>query len=340
MNILSKEIRSIKVGIIQMQSIPLEIDKNLSHAGQFISSACIDGSQLVVLPEFFSVGYSYSKDVMKLAEDKITGKTVSWLKQQASKYNIHILTSIYEIENGNYFNTMVMVEPNNNVQYSRKMNPFWQECSLFQQSDSCGPGIFDTELGRIGGIICFDAFSREAYENLKINNVDMVAIVACWGIPRLMPEHPSLKYPKKMLEDFAYLATEVIPKRYALDLNVPVIHVGQGGVSFTPVPVPKYWPFNKPMINCDSDFWGHSQVRNSDGSKLLEADEPEFVGVVSIDIPVSVKNQEIKCTKIDASYLSNRKYIVQPPSFMAKVTQQWCHLGFNQEYNSRRMSRA
>ncbi len=326
----------INVGIIQMQSIPLEIDKNLAHAGQLIEKVCKDGAQLIVLPEFFSIGYSYSEDVMKLAEDRIYGKTISWLKQYAAEKNIHILTSIYEIEKGNYFNTMVMVEPNNSVQYYRKMNPFWQEFSLYQPGSSSGPGIFDTELGRIGGIICFDAFSREAYENLKNNHVDLVAIVACWGIPRLMPGHPDLKYPKKMLEDFSYLATEVLPARYAKDLHVPVIHVGQGGISNTPVPIPKYWPFSKPMEMCDGDFWGHSQIRNADGEKLLEADESEFVAVASIDVQMSEKYPEIKLSKIKASYLSNKKYIVQLPSFMSKVTQEWCRRGFNGEYNSRR----
>jgi predicted amidohydrolase len=189
----------INVGIVQMQSIPLEIDKNLECAERLIAQVCKNNAQLVVLPEFFSVGYSYAKEMMETAEDRIIGKTVSWLKQQAKENSIYILTSIYEADNSNYFNTMLLVGPDKNIQYYRKRNPFWQEFALFQQGDYAGPGIFDTEYGRIGGVICFDAFARETYDNLMRNQVDLVAIVACWGSPSLMPRHPELKSARRML---------------------------------------------------------------------------------------------------------------------------------------------
>lgn len=336
MDMQRKEKRTIKVGIIQMHSVPLDIDTNLLHAGQLVEKVCEDGAQLVVLPELFSVGYSYSEELMRLAEDRTNGKTIAWLKDCAKRNRIHILTSIYEVDNNEYFNTMVMVDPNGEIQHYRKRNPFWQECSLFQQGEDCSPGIFDTELGRIGGIICFDAFSREAYENLKNNRVDLVVVVACWGIPRLTPEHPDLKYPKKMLEGLCRLATETIPERYGQDLKVPVVHVGQGGKSISPVPTPRFWPFSKPIQRCEGDFWGHSQVRDDEGIKLIEADGAEFYGVASIDLPVVDGYPEIKCIKKEASYLSSNKYIVQPPSMMAKLTQHWCHLGFHKEYDARR----
>jgi len=327
----------INVGIVQMQSIPLEIDKNLECAGRLIAQVCENDAQLIVLPEFFSVGYSYVRETMGAAEDRKNGKTVSWLKQQAKYNNIYILTSIYEVENGNYFNTMILAEPNNKIQHYRKRNPFWQEYSLYQQGDSAGPGIFDTEFGRIGGVICFDAFARETYENLIRNQVDLVAIVACWGSPRLMPGHPELKSAREMLEGFSYLATEVLPADYATSLHVPVIHVGQGGISKSPVPIPKYWPF-KAIEQNDGDFWGHSHIRNAEGKKLIEAKagESEFTAVARIDIRHTSSRPEIKRAEFKTSYLSQDYYHVQPPSFMSKIMQEWCYRGFKKEYNSRR----
>lgn len=325
------------VGIVQMQSIPLEIDKNLEHAGRLINQVCDNHAQLIVLPEFFSVGYSYSREMMGAAEDRNIGKTTSWLKQQAKEKNIYILTSIYEVKNSNYFNTMILVEPNNNIQHYRKRNPFWQEFTLYQQGDSAGPGIFDTEFGRIGGVICFDAFVRETYENLMNNQVDLVAIVACWGFPGLVPGHPELKTAREILKSFSYLATEVLPADYATSLHVPVIHVGQGGLSKSPVPVPKYWPFKAIEQNV-GDFWGHSHVRNAEGKKLIEAKagESEYAAVACIDIKPVLSRPEIKKTELKTSYLGRDYYQVQPPSFMSKIMQEWCYRGFRKEYNSRR----
>jgi len=327
----------VNVGIVQMQSVPLEIDKNLECAGRLIAQVCKNDAQLIVLPEFFSVGYSYAREMMRVAEDREKGKTVSWLSQQAKEKNVYILTSIYEVENGDYFNTMTLVQPNNKIQHYRKRNPFWQEYTLYQQGASAGPGIFDTEFGRIGGVICFDAFARETYENLIRNQVDLVAIVACWGTPRLTHGHPELKSAREMLEKFSYLATEVLPANYAGSLHAPVIHVGQGGISQSPVPVPQYWPF-KAIEHNDGDFWGHSHVRNAEGKKLIgaKAGETEFTAVARIDIRHTSSRPEIKRTEFKTAYLSQDYYYVQPPSFMSKIMQEWCYRGFRKEYNSRR----
>jgi len=327
----------LNVGIIQMQSAPLEINKNLEYAARLIEQVCENNAQLVVLPELFSVGYSYAWEMMGVAEDRNTGKTASWLKQQAKENNIYLLTSIYEVENNDYFNTLVLVGPNNNIQYYRKRNPFWQEFALWQRADSAGPGIFDTEFGRIGGVICFDAFARETYENLMRNQVDLVAVVACWGTPRLMAGHPELIYAKEMLEKFSYLATEVLPENYARSLHAPVIHVGQGGISRSPAPVPQYWPF-KAVETSAGDFWGHSHIRTAEGKKLIEAKagDSEFTAVARIDIRDTSSRPEIKRTEFKVSYLSRDYYHVQPPSFMSKIMQEWCYRGFRREYNSRR----
>ena len=325
------------VGIVQMQSIPHEVDKNLMHAGQLISQLCDNDAQLIVLPEFFSVGYSYAKEMMEFAESREKGKTVSWLLQQAKEKHIYILTSIYEVENDDYFNCMILAQPDNNIQYYRKRNPFWQEYTLYQQGATAGPGIFDTEFGRIGGVICFDAFVRETYENLLRNQVDLVAIIACWGSPHLMSGHPELKSARKMLENFSHLATEVLPSDYATSLHVPVIHVGQGGMSKSSVPVPKYWPF-KAIDQNIGDFWGHSQVRNAEGQKLIEAKagESEFAAVARIEIRPTLSRSEVNKTEFKTSYLSKDYYYVQPPSYMSKIMQEWCYRGFRKEYNSRR----
>ncbi len=331
------ETNMVNVGIAQMQSIPLAIDKNLMHAGRLVNQLCDNDAQLIVLPEFFSVGYSYAEEMMRVAESREKGRTVSWLLQQAKEKHIYILTSIYEVENGDYFNCMILAQPDNKIQYYRKRNPFWQEFTLYKQGATPGPGIFDTEFGRIGGVVCFDAFVRETYENLVRNQVDLVAIVACWGYPHLMSGHPELKSARKMLESFSHLATDVLPADYATSLHVPVIHVGQGGISKSPVPVPKYWPFKAIEQNV-GDFWGHSHVRDAEGKKLIEAKagESEFAAVAHIDIQPTLSRPEIKRTEFKTSYLSKDYYYVQPLSYMSKIVQEWCYRGFGKEYNSRR----
>ena len=93
----------VNMGLIQMSAEPLNVGANLSKAEHFIAQTALDGAELVVLPEMFSVGFSTSEELFNLGED-LDGYTVTWLKDQAEKYNIYIITSIYEKLDSYFFN--------------------------------------------------------------------------------------------------------------------------------------------------------------------------------------------------------------------------------------------
>ena len=65
----------VKVGIIQMQSDPLAVEKNLSLAESLVNKVVSEGAQIVVLPEVFNVGFYFGEDLMAVAE-KLDGRTV------------------------------------------------------------------------------------------------------------------------------------------------------------------------------------------------------------------------------------------------------------------------
>lgn len=131
----------------------------------------------------FNVGYYLAEELMAVAETLEAGKTVKWLKSQAGLHGIYIITSLYERHEGHFYNTMVMVARDGSLQYYRKRNPALSEAAVWRRSPVPGPGIFDTPLGRIGGAICFDSFTRETFEGFKQSAVELAVIVACWGVP-------------------------------------------------------------------------------------------------------------------------------------------------------------
>ncbi len=96
------------------------------------------------------------------------------LKDLCLKYNIYIITSIYELFEDGFYNTMVMIGSDRSLQIYRKRNPTVQERIVWTRAEVPGPGIFDTPFGRIGGAICFDSFSRESYEGFKRSGVEFV----------------------------------------------------------------------------------------------------------------------------------------------------------------------
>lgn len=325
----------VRIGIIQMQSEPLKVKNNLSLAEHLIDRVVRDGAQLVVLPEIFNVGFYFGRDLMTVAET-LDGKTVTWLKSLAASNNIYITTSIYERYQGHYYNTMVMVGSDGSLQYYRKRNPTWQEVAVWRRSDVPGPGLFDTPFGRVGGAICFDSFSREAFEGFRQSAVDLVVIVACFGTSQRTWWRPDLMLAYSVLRRWSALASGVVPHHYATRLKVPTVFVNQGGRTFTPSPSPRFWPF-PPLSNVRYDFCGKSCIRDASGKimTLAKETEQEYCAVVSVDVQPAGTHPEKVRVDVSPRYLDSDYYFVQPP-LIAKTYQAWSFYGLQRLYETRR----
>ena len=323
----------VNISIIQMQSIPLKVEENLLLAERLITQAAKDDAELVVLPELFNVGFYFGEALMDVAET-LDGKTITWLKAQAVKHHIYITGSIYERNNGRFYNTMVMVGYDGSVQQYRKRNPTWPEFTVWQRSAVPGPAIFDTPFGRIGGVICFDSFARETVEGFRQSNVDLIVIVACWGVVETSWRPDSL-ITNLTMRSWSHLAADVVPSQYATELNVPVVFVNQGGSVNTPSPSPRFSPF-PPFSNIKYSFHGNSHIRDASGKLLTQAEgaETTFCAVIPVDIQQKKPSSDMIRVDIAVQYLSKSYYFVQPPLF-AKVVQAWSFRGFQKEYQAR-----
>ncbi|MCB9361754.1 MAG: nitrilase family protein [Flavobacteriales bacterium] len=98
---------NLKVTIIQSELHWENTDENLAMFTDKIN-AIIEQTDVIVLPEMFTTGFSM--DSVKLAE-KMDGKTVTWMKQQAAKKNAVITGSLIIEEEGNYYNRLIWVQP-------------------------------------------------------------------------------------------------------------------------------------------------------------------------------------------------------------------------------------
>jgi hypothetical protein len=147
--------------------------------------------------------------------------------------------------------------------------------------------------------------------------------------PEMMLAHP-------VLQRWSYLASEVVPYQYATQLKVPTVFVNQGGITHTPIPVPRFWPLS-PLSNFGVDFCGKSCVRDASGKILTRANatDIEFCSVVSADVQPVVVPPDTARVDISPRYLNADYYFVQPP-FLAKTLQAWSFREFQGEYETRR----
>lgn len=77
--------------------------------------------ELVVLPEMFSTGFSMAS--AQLAEP-MSGPTVEWMREQAQRWQVHLCGSLIVVEQEQFYNRLLWVAPNGEVQHYDKRHRF------------------------------------------------------------------------------------------------------------------------------------------------------------------------------------------------------------------------
>ncbi len=149
---------AFKVAAIEFNPEFMELDKNIVAATAMAEEAAKNGARLIVMPEAAVSGYIY-RDLEQFLPymDTVPGKTTDSLLTVTKKYNCYVAIGIAEIDRdtGLTYNTGALVGPNGLVGKYRKngLNP---SDVLWFVPGNTGYPVFETELGRITMIICYD----------------------------------------------------------------------------------------------------------------------------------------------------------------------------------------
>lgn len=134
-------------------------------------------ADLIVLPELFATGYTFtSRDELEsLAEatDR-PAETIGFLKDISFLTGAVIVGGFLEKENGDYFNSSVMVYQDKTIGIYRKIHLFKKEKKWFR------PGnrpleVYNVNGMRIGMMICFDWIFPEICRSLALKGAQVVA---------------------------------------------------------------------------------------------------------------------------------------------------------------------
>ena len=132
-------------------------------------------SDIVVMPEISFTGYWLGKDMEKFAEPA-RGPLTAIVSQIAVTRNAYICFGIAERDGDSIYNTAILIGSDGSfIGKHRKVH-------LHQADIEAGftPGdeldVFDTPIGRVGILICYDAFHIESARVLDIRGADIILI--------------------------------------------------------------------------------------------------------------------------------------------------------------------
>lgn len=163
----------MKAGFYQFAPLFGGIDENIYKALSAIKDSETD---LLVLPEFFATGYQFvaEEEVAELSEKVPDGRTTERLAEFSHERGMYIVAGLPEREGERFYNSAVLTGPEGFIGVYRKTHLFYEENLYFTPGDT-GFRVWDTPIGRIGIMICFDWFFPEAMRTLAILGADIVA---------------------------------------------------------------------------------------------------------------------------------------------------------------------
>ena len=173
--------RNVRAALIQAQANMSKQDAVDKHI-KMIADAAGQGAQVVGLQEIFHGPYFCAEQDPKWYEtaEPETGPTVSRMREVAREHGIVLIVPWYEEEQpGVYYNTACVIERDGTIvgKYRKTHIPhvgpcFWEK--FYFKPGNLGYPVFDTSVGRIGLIICYDRHFPEVARELGIKGAEIV----------------------------------------------------------------------------------------------------------------------------------------------------------------------
>lgn len=163
----------MKAGFYQFNPIFGNKKRNLANVTEAFEG--IDCS-LMVLPEFFATGYQFISmdEVVHLAEEVPGGETTQALIELSKAHDMYIVAGLPEKEGENYYNSAVITGPEGFIGLYRKTHLFFEEKLWFKPGNT-GFNVFNTDIGVIGVMICFDWYFPESMRALALQGAQVIA---------------------------------------------------------------------------------------------------------------------------------------------------------------------
>jgi len=174
----------VHVALAQIQPVTSDKNANLDKFAEYIERAAEMGAQLVVFPELSLTGYGCGGAFFEVAEP-VPGPSTERIADLARTHAMHVIWGMPERGlPGVLYNSAVLVGP------ERGHIGTWRKHTLpGHATDLGGPGafpdrryfrpgarspVFETSIGRIGIMICYDIFFPEIARLLTLKGADLL----------------------------------------------------------------------------------------------------------------------------------------------------------------------
>jgi predicted amidohydrolase len=169
--------KNLKITIIQPDIVWENVQANLEKYKTIIAG--IESTDVIVLPEMFTTGFSMKPEILKERKD---GISVNWMKKLAAEKDASVVGSLIIEDNGNFFNRAIWVFPDGKTEFYDKRHLFTMGQEHLHYSPGKEKTVVEFRGWKFCPLICYDlrfpVWSRNA------ENYDVLIYMANWPSPR------------------------------------------------------------------------------------------------------------------------------------------------------------
>lgn len=179
----------VNVTCVQMEPALREFQKNVEKMCSFIKETMEKNpkTELIIFPELITSGYECGKDFQTLAETVPDGQSMKAIGQLAKQYKVHIVYGFPERDADKrdvLYNSAVLIDDAGEVKgVYRKVHLFASEKEFFRAG--CSYPVFNTSIGKLGIMICWDTAFPEVARSLALKGADLLVVSTNWEKPYL-----------------------------------------------------------------------------------------------------------------------------------------------------------
>lgn len=165
--------QAVKVAIVQTPPVYLDREKTIERGCQKIAEAARNGAELIVFPEAWVAGYPYWGEGWESPLQKwiqvrvrfydnallIPSEDTDCLCEAAARANAHVVIGCNEMDPRpgvhTIYNTLLFIDRSGKILgRHRKTMPTFVERAVWGCGDGSDLVCYETDIGRIGGLIC------------------------------------------------------------------------------------------------------------------------------------------------------------------------------------------
>jgi omega-amidase len=186
----------LRVTLVQYDILANNPAQNLDNLSLLLQS--IDATDVIVLPEVFTTGFC--KSARDYAEAP-GGRAYQWLAAEAKKHNAVVTGSLVVLENGDYYNRLIWMQPDGQYTEYNKRHLFRMAGEHLRYRDGKERVVVSWRGWRVLLQVCYDL--RFPIWSRNRNDYDLAIYVANWPAARAL--HWKSLLPARAIENLAYV---------------------------------------------------------------------------------------------------------------------------------------